>query len=381
MSLWPKQPPLSLYIHIPWCVRKCPYCDFNSHESKDRPEAEYVQKCIEDMTSQSVYGYDRPLESIFFGGGTPSLFQPSSFKKLIQHAERTFGFSKNVEITMEANPGTTEYHDFGEYLNAGINRVSFGIQSFNDDHLRSLGRIHNGNAAINAYNKARNAGVQNINIDLMHGLPNQSEEQAISDLLQAIELKPNHISWYQLTIEPNTAFYNAPPQLPVEDTLATIMQTGFSTLAKNHYMQYEVSAFCLTGQQSKHNTNYWRFGDYIGIGAGAHGKISHPDLGLIRTQRSRQPNHYLESDFKPKDKLTKVVSIEEQGLEFMMNALRLVDGVPKHYLSDRTLLANNVINTILSKPTEAGLIAPHKTHIVTTPTGFKFLDNTLSYFA
>jgi oxygen-independent coproporphyrinogen-3 oxidase len=291
-------PPLSLYVHIPWCVRKCPYCDFNSHAAGESlPEEEYVQALIRELEIELPYAQGRPLQSIFFGGGTPSLFSADNIGRIIQAARRRIGFSDNIEITLEANPGTFEQEKFSGYRSVGVNRLSIGIQSFNDLHLQKLGRIHSGENALAAVAMARQAGFDNFNLDLMHGLPGQTEEEALADLQQAIDLEPTHISWYQLTIEPNTEFYRRPPTLPEDQVLENIQEEGIKKLRDNHFFQYEISAFCRDNRESSHNKNYWQFGDYLGIGAGAHGKITLPDEHrIIRTAKTRHPTDYLQRE-------------------------------------------------------------------------------------
>jgi len=267
-------PPLSLYIHIPWCIRKCPYCDFNSHQANnDIPEAEYVAALCFDLEQDAALAQGRKLTSIFFGGGTPSMFSANAIAQILKDAEAIIGFEPDIEITLEANPGTFEQEKFSGFRAAGVNRLSIGIQSFNDAQLKLLGRVHGRDEALRAVDVAHKAGFDNINLDLMHGLPEQSVNDAKADLAQAIALAPEHISWYQLTIEQNTAFYSAPPILPVEDTLADIQDEGQALLAAAGYAQYEISAYAKNNQRARHNINYWQFGDYLGIGAGAHGKL------------------------------------------------------------------------------------------------------------
>ena len=261
--------PLSLYIHVPWCVRKCPYCDFNSHErSTEIPEQAYLQALIEDFQAETQQAGDRTISTIFIGGGTPSLMSGSFYRQLLDTIRQHSNLASDAEITLEANPGTVEQGRFEAYREAGINRLSIGVQSFNSQHLQALGRIHGANEAIHAATSARQAGFDNFNLDLMHGLPQQSEAQALEDLAQAIELKPSHLSWYELTIEPNTAFYSKPPQQPDLDMMADTEEAGFALLAKHNYQRYEVSAFAQPGRRCRHNLNYWQFGDYLGIEIG-----------------------------------------------------------------------------------------------------------------
>ena len=275
-------PPLSLYIHIPWCIKKCPYCDFNSHELQTSlPEAEYVEALCQDFDRDFEFCGDRPIHSIFIGGGTPSLFQAKSFDSLLQHIQSKTALSDKLEITLEANPGTAEARKFSDYFSAGINRLSLGIQSFDNKQLQNLGRIHSSDESRKAIQFARAAGFDNYNLDLMHGLPGQTLESAMSDLQSAIDFEPRHISWYQLTIEPNTVFYTRPPILPTEPVLNEVEEAGIVLLKQNSFQRYEVSAYSQSNSQSQHNLNYWEFGDYLGIGAGAHGKITMPDSNAI----------------------------------------------------------------------------------------------------
>lgn len=377
-------PPLSLYVHIPWCVRKCPYCDFNSHEaSNSLPEAEYIKALERDLEQDKNKAQGRKLTSIFFGGGTPSLFSASAIADIVKLAERHIGFQENIEITLEANPGTAEYTSFSELLSAGVNRLSMGIQSFNDKHLTKLGRIHSAQEAIDAFNKARKEGFTNINLDLMHGLPQQTPEEACKDLNTAVCLSPEHLSWYQLTIEPNTVFYNKPPKIPQDDTLADIQEAGETVIANNGYRQYEVSAYCQSEQQSKHNLNYWQFGDYLGIGAGAHSKISYFNnqntLRITRYRKKRQPNDYIAT--MTSNTIGHInVPMEKRSLEFMMNILRLRDGAPLSLFEERTGAPFiTIANTIKSLQSQ-GLIADQTEGIKTTPLGFRFLNSVLAQF-
>ncbi len=364
-------PPLSLYVHIPWCVRKCPYCDFNSHEAKQIPEAQYIEALIQDIQQQAEFAQGRSLVSIFFGGGTPSLFQAQSIERIIQAAKDTIGFENNIEITLEANPGTVEQGKFEGYFQAGVNRLSIGIQSFNDQHLAKLGRIHQAEHAHSAIDSARKAGFSNFNLDLMHGLPGQTTEDAMSDLAQAISHQPTHISWYQLTIEPNTEFYKYPPTLPIEDSLHDIQQQGEQQLLDAGYEQYEVSAFSQRGRQAAHNLNYWQFGDYLGIGAGAHGKITQVEVQqIIRTQKTRKPEDYLRNT---QGKFTNVDS-SDLMFEFLMNALRLTSGAETVLFEQRTGTALNQLKQQLQKHIEDGLIEPITEKIKTTQVGQRFLN-------
>lgn len=375
-------PPLSLYVHIPWCVRKCPYCDFNSHESDAKiPENDYLQALFRDLTNDLPWVQNRKIHSIFFGGGTPSLFSANAIEKIIQRAETLIGFEDDVEITLEANPGTAEQQKFADFNAAGVNRLSIGVQSFNNDHLSALGRIHDGDNALKAIEMAQICGFERFNIDLMHGLPNQTRAQAISDLETAISTGATHISWYQLTIEPNTAFYSKPPILPIEDQLADIQDLGLQTLAKAGFEQYEISAFARNDQQCRHNINYWQFGDYLGIGAGAHGKITLPDQNsIIRSAKTRLPKHYLNQDTSALTSDTPIAQ-NQLALEFMMNGLRLTAGVKKDLLNSRTGLSTDQIEDKIEQLNQEGFLKHHPSNYCTTDLGARFLDSLLQRFS
>lgn len=375
-------PPLSLYVHIPWCVRKCPYCDFNSHESAAKiPENDYLQALFRDLTNDLPWVQNRKIHSIFFGGGTPSLFSANAIEKIIQRTETLIGFEDDIEITLEANPGTAEQQKFADFNAAGVNRLSIGVQSFNNDHLSALGRIHDSDNALKAIEMAHICGFERFNIDLMHGLPNQTRAQAVSDIETAINTGATHISWYQLTIEPNTAFYSKPPILPIEDQLADIQDLGQQTLAKADFEQYEISAFARNNQQCKHNINYWQFGDYLGIGAGAHGKITLPDQNsIIRSAKTRLPKHYLNQDTS---QLTsdKPIAQDQLVLEFMMNGLRLTAGVKKDLLNSRTGLSTDQIEDKIEQLNQEGFLKHHPSYFCTTELGARFLDTLLQRFS
>lgn len=334
-----ERPPLSLYIHIPWCTRKCPYCDFNSHEaSPTLPESKYISALINDFEDECsrLEDSDAELVSIFIGGGTPSLFSGESYAHLLQQIKLKLPFSDQIEITLEANPGTAEIERFYAYREAGINRLSIGVQSFNDNSLQQLGRIHSSDDAIKAIEMANNAGFNNLNIDLMHGLPTQSVEQALDDLRIAKNNNPAHISWYQMTIEPNTIFFRHPPALPEEQLLEEISDNGYKLLEDSGYRQYEVSSYAARKQVSIHNYNYWSFGDYLGIGAGAHGKLSLiNESKLVRTRKLKQPNHYI-SALNGRTAELKEIPTQEVTIEFLMNALRLRDGFSQRQFESRT---------------------------------------------
>ncbi len=375
--------PLSLYIHIPWCVRKCPYCDFNSHQMPDEiPEADYIEALLRDLESELPHIWGRPIESIFIGGGTPSLFSAQGIDTLLCGLRERLPLRPTTEITLEANPGTFEQERFSAYREAGINRLSIGIQSYNAKHLKALGRIHNAKEAINAAHIAKQAGFDNFNLDLMHGLPQQSPDQAMHDLQQAISLKPTHISWYQLTIEKNTLFHHSPPLLPDDDHLWQIQQQGQSLLADAGYTHYEVSAYAQKNRQCIHNINYWEFGDYLGIGAGAHGKITQPDGTITRHQKYRQPAKYIEKA-RQGEARSATTTLQEQDkiFEFMLNALRLKKGFSKAVFERRTGLALRRIDSRIKQATHQGLL--HQTRddqYCATKQGWLFLNNLIEIF-
>ncbi|MFZ7217294.1 radical SAM family heme chaperone HemW [Avibacterium avium] len=341
----PLFPPLSLYVHIPWCVQKCPYCDFNSHAQKGGiPEQEYIAHLLSDLRQdlaryQASIG-DRTLHSIFIGGGTPSLFSAQSIAQLLQGIEQQIPFAPNIEITLEANPGTAEASRFAGYVEAGVNRLSLGIQSFDDEKLQRLGRIHNSAEAKNAVQMAKDAGFKRINLDLMHGLPNQTLTQALDDLRQAIALEPSHLSWYQLTIEPNTMFAYRPPTLPDDDALWDIFEQGHRLLSQAGYGQYETSAYAKAGDQCRHNLNYWRFGDYLAIGCGAHGKLTFPNGDIFRFSKTKHPKGYMRGEYLYEEK---PIPLDERPFEFFMNRFRLLEPVPKIEFENLTGLSCDVI--------------------------------------
>lgn len=371
-------PPLSLYVHIPWCVRKCPYCDFNSHAAPTQlPENAYVDALLRDLQLELEHTAVRPLSSIFIGGGTPSLFSATAFARLLAGIQDILPWQDAIEITLEANPGTFEQAKFAAYRQLGINRLSIGIQSFNDQHLTQLGRVHNANEAQQAVAIAQQAGFTNINLDLMHGLPEQNLTQALADLTCAIELQPNHISWYQLTIEPNTVFWSQPPVLPEDDNLWDIQQAGQELLAAQGFIQYEISAYAKPDKQAQHNLNYWQFGDYIGIGAGAHGKISSLDGRILRYWKTRQPNDYLNNQSRAGEQL---LNNSELPFEFLMNALRLSKGVPSQLFSQRTGLPLTLLQESWQTAQNKGLMLANPQRLATTEQGALFLNDLLQIF-
>lgn len=320
-------PPLSLYAHVPWCVRKCPYCDFNSHQKNgELPEDTYIDALIADFLADLDCVQGRPLQSIFIGGGTPSLFSARAYARLFSELQRHVAFAPDIEVTLEANPGTAERAKFADYRRAGINRLSIGIQSFDAAQLQHLGRIHDPDDARKAIDFARAAGFDNLNLDLMYGLKDQTPEAALRDLETAMAFTPEHLSWYQLTIEPNTEFFKRPPTLPGEDALIDIQDAGLALLAQRGFGRYEISAFAQPGRQARHNLNYWRFGDYLGIGAGAHGKITRPDTGeILRTRKKKQPAHFLETPGKAMAEVLPIAP-QERAIEYLLNVLRLSEG-------------------------------------------------------
>jgi len=379
--------PLSLYIHIPWCVEKCPYCDFNSHSIKDQfnlsdHEDEYIHALFLDLEQTLPDIWGRSIDSIFIGGGTPSLFSGEAIDKLLSGIRARLMLKADIEITLESNPGTAEAKNYNDYRSAGINRLSIGVQSFSASQLNNLGRIHTANEAINAYQMARDAGFERINLDLMFALPGQTVNEALQDLKQAIALNPDHLSWYQLTIEPNTVFYQQPPKnLPDDDLTWEIQSAGFELLERSGFHQYEISAWCKTKQESMHNLNYWTFGDYIGIGAGAHGKITNfSEQKVFRTRRKKQPSLWLGSESAGSLILRDAILKEDLALEFMMNVLRLNDGVELNYFTERTGLPLSTISKELFIAKQKGFIENKEHQIQATEKGRMFLNDLLALF-
>lgn len=325
-----RNPPVALYVHFPWCIQKCPYCDFNSHTLRNElPEATYIQHLLDDLSQDASWVADREISSIFIGGGTPSLISAEGIARLLEGVRQRVALSPMAEITLEANPGASEAQRFLGYKQAGVNRLSMGVQSFQERHLTHLGRIHSCGEAVAAVGYAKQAGLTRFNLDLMHGLPEQGVANALEDLTMAIALSPSHLSWYQLTIEPNTPFYSRPPELPDDDVLWEIQAAGDEVLAKAGYQQYEISAYAKPGQQCLHNLNYWRYGDYLGIGCGAHGKITFADEGkILRTVKTKHPRGYMDLAKPYRDQLTEVEK-QDRPFEFFMNRFRLVESCPK----------------------------------------------------
>lgn len=370
----------ALYIHIPWCIRKCPYCDFNSHKSPDTiPEENYVDQLIADFRAELDWISVHSISSIFIGGGTPSLFSAQAYVRLFDAINQLVPLAPQLEITLEANPGTIEQRRFNEYRQAGINRLSLGIQSFNAAHLKTLGRIHDDRQAHRAIEAARNAGFNNINIDLMHGLPGQSIAEGLEDLNQALSYHPEHLSWYQLTIEPNTVFYKKRPTLPSEDEACLLEEKGFELLHAAGFERYEISAFCRQNKYSAHNLNYWLFGDYLGIGAGAHGKLTDPNGLIYRTRKQRQPTDYL-NPAKAFLAEKEQVSLEALPFEFMLNTTRLNQPISKQLFEERTGLSFQQIKPIMDKAAQQGLIMLHEKYWQITPLGRRYTNNLEAMF-
>ncbi|HSH88226.1 MAG TPA: radical SAM family heme chaperone HemW [Methylophilus sp.] len=373
-------PPLSLYIHIPWCVRKCPYCDFNSHEARQEiPEAAYVDALIADLEQATPLVWGRKIRSVFFGGGTPSIFSAESIDKILSHVRMLTPLEYGAEVTLEANPGTVDIANFKGYRDAGVNRVSLGIQSFQPQYLKALGRIHDLEQALAAAELALHT-FDKVNLDVMYALPEQSLEDALVDAETACQLKPAHLSFYHLTLEPNTPFHRTPPSLPDDDTSATMQEEIEKILAANGYQHYETSGFAQPGQQCQHNLNYWTFGDYLGIGAGAHSKLSFHDR-IIRQSRHKHPKRYLESVATGQMVDSEwQIGREDLAFEFMMNALRLVDGVEVGLFQQRTGLPLRVIQTQMQEAQQKGLLEQLGGVIKPTLLGQRFLNTLLEMF-
>ena len=383
MQLTP--PPLSLYIHIPWCVQKCPYCDFNSHAQKGLiPEAEYIQHLLADL-SQDLTAYQaaighRKIHSIFIGGGTPSLFSAEGIAYLLKEVEKRIAFEPNIEITLEANPGTAEAARFLGYAEGGVTRISMGIQSFEPEKLLKLGRIHDSQEAIQAVKFAQDSaksGLKSFNIDLMHGLPNQSVQQALADLETGIALNPPHLSWYQLTIEPNTMFYYRKPTLPDDDALWEIFEQGHQLLTSAGYEQYETSAYAKKGFQCQHNLNYWRFGDYLAIGCGAHGKITFPTGEIYRFSKTKHPKGYMRGEYRYHQEQ---IEFADRPFEFFMNRFRLLEAVPKSEFEAYTGLNETAVRPTMDWALTQNYITENASHWQITEHGKLFLYELLEAF-
>ena len=373
--------PLSLYVHLPWCVRKCPYCDFNSHEIKDGsfPEREYVDAVVRDLKFSADLFRGRKLESVFLGGGTPSLMSIAGIGAILEAVDAVCGLPAGTEITLEANPGASDNGRFAGYRNLGVNRLSVGAQSFDDARLAAIGRIHDAGEARAAVTAAAAAGFTDINIDLMYGLPGQTAQGALADLAAAVSLEPAHISWYQLTIEPNTVFHAKPPPLPGDDITWEMQTRGADYLARQGYRQYEVSAWSRPGSECRHNLNYWEFGDYLGVGAGAHGKVTNGTV--TRQSRLRVPQSYMRaagSDAAIAAQRT--LGQQDLILEFMLNALRLKNGAPLSRFSARTGLAPARVQAQVDAARADGLLEHEPGLLKATQKGARYLNDLLQYF-
>jgi len=378
-------PPLALYVHLPWCVRKCPYCDFNSHvvPAAGLPERAYLAALLDDLEFAARDCAGRELVSVFFGGGTPSLFAAQSVGRVLERAGRLFRAVPDLEVTLEANPGTVERGRFADYRAAGVTRVSLGAQSFDDDRLAALGRIHSSRETLAAVAELRAAGLDNFNLDLMYALPSQTLEGALDDLEQALRLEPTHVSHYQLTLEPGTAFERRPPPLPDDEAAFAMQGACESRLAAAGFRQYEVSAYAAAGRECRHNLNYWRFGDYLGIGAGAHGKLTDPVAGaVVRTARVRQPGRYLAAD-TPAARVeeSRRVSADELAFEFFLNALRLVEGFDAALFESRTGLSwASVAGPVADAESRGLLRAEPQDRWTPTLLGRRFLNDLQALF-
>ncbi|MCZ6500053.1 MAG: radical SAM family heme chaperone HemW [Gammaproteobacteria bacterium] len=371
-------PPLSLYVHLPWCISKCPYCDFNSHALKGNlPEHAYLASLTRDLERSADELGNRPVQSIFFGGGTPSLFSAGGLGVFLEKVARLLPLEPDIEITLEANPGTIERGAFADYRAAGINRVSLGAQSFDDEKLKALGRIHCAGETVSSVRELEKAGLANFNLDLMYGLPDQSPDQAVDDLAQAISLAPAHISHYQLTLEPNTLFAAKPPELPGHDLCWEMQQECQSTLADAGFDHYEVSAYAQAGRRCRHNLNYWTFADYLGLGAGAHGKLSDDD-GVRRDWRLRHPAAYMAASDPIEG--TRILTAEEKLFEFMLNALRLEHGFSTDLLWERTGLDYAFCAPPLAEAVDKGLLTIDESHCRPSEIGLNFRDNLVAIF-
>ena len=380
MSL-PLQPPLALYVHFPWCVRKCPYCDFNSHQLRgDLPELRYVEILLNDLDRDLAQIGEVQFVSVFLGGGTPSLFSATAIDDLLSGLAQRGLLSAQTEITLEVNPGTLDANRFRGFRDAGVNRISIGVQSFNDVHLQRLGRIHDAKTALRAIERAQAAGFDNLNIDLMFGLPEQTVEEGLADLEMGVSLEPAHLSYYQLTIEPNTAFYKTPPSLPSEDCVFDLFDASSSRLRAAGYERYEVSAWAKESNRCQHNLNYWQFADYLGVGAGAHSKITNlAESRITRAVKHKHPGAYLAADNDGNYTMSsRVVSCEERVFEFMLNALRLKGGVSWALFEERTGVRREAISDLIAKATGRGLLASNL--LCPTELGERFLDDLVSIF-
>ncbi|MEO0437242.1 MAG: radical SAM family heme chaperone HemW [Pseudomonadota bacterium] len=370
-------PPVGLYVHIPWCEKKCPYCDFNSHVASTIPEDDYVTALLKDFEVE-MSGESRAIETVFIGGGTPSLFSEESIRKLLTGIRQRGELRTDAEVTMEANPSSIEADRLRGYVDAGVTRFSLGIQSFNDKALSALGRVHSGKTARQAIRCAAASGATSFNLDLMHGLPGQSVENGLEDIATSLTDRPPHISWYQLTIEPNTRFYKYPPTLPVEHVLGDLEDQGVAMLDQAGYRRYEVSAWALPGEECQHNLNYWTFGDYVAIGAGAHGKLTGSDAQVIRYSKTRRPEDYLKETGKSRRSLRALDEVDRCG-EFAMNALRLSAGFSLELFEARTGLEAVRIQHLLEELQQEGLLEK-SSKVKATALGWRFLDDLVGRF-
>lgn len=374
--------PLSLYVHLPWCLHKCPYCDFNSYRAAGAvPEHPYVDALLRDLDAEADLVAGRPIESVFIGGGTPSLFAGSAIARLLEGVRARVDVADDAEITLEANPGASDAARFAAYRRAGVTRLSIGVQSFRTTQLRALGRVHDEHDAERAVRAAHAAGFDNVNVDLMYGLPGDSVAGAIGDVERAVALEPSHVSWYQLTLEPHTAFHRRPPPLPPEDVLLEIETRCRALLASAGYERYEVSAYARSGYRCRHNLNYWRFGDYIGIGAGAHGKVTAPDGAVVRRAKTRNPRTYMEvAGTDAAVRIERITAPSDIVLEFMMNALRLADGVAVDEFEASTGQRVGSIEAPLAAAIDRGWIERDGSRIRPTPRGYALLNEVLALF-
>lgn len=381
MPIFETRLPVSLYIHIPWCVQKCPYCDFNSHAMKDLlPEEKYVAALLDEFERRAHLLQGRPLISIFFGGGTPSLFSGNSIGAILEGIAKHVVFAPDIEITLEANPGTIDQARFGDFRHAGVNRLSIGIQSLQNDKLKTLGRIHDRDHAMQAIHYAKKAGFENFNLDIMYGLPNQTMDEALGDIRDAMQFEPTHFSWYQLTIEPNTLFYRERPTLPVDDLIWEMQLAGQALLKEHGFLQYEISAYSQAGRNCRHNRNYWEFGDYLGIGAGAHSKITDFETGeILRFAQVRHPKDYLQAEKRHIFQPTTVQSTDII-FEFMLNALRLTEGVPMKLFTEQTGLPVAVIKEKVASAIAQGLLMNEVERLCPTEKGLTFLNDLTGMF-
>ena len=376
-------PPLSLYVHLPWCVRKCPYCDFNSYEARGPlPDIEYVDAVLRDLRSELPNVKGRHVQTVFIGGGTPSLFSAAAIERLLRGVAADLTLARDAEITLEANPGAVDAAGFAAFRTAGVNRLSIGIQSLRDGRLRALGRVHDSREARRAVELARTAGFMNINLDFMYALPDDDAAGALTDLQEAVELAPAHLSWYQLTLEPNTAFERRPPALPADETVTEIETRGRELLAAAGFVRYEISAYSQPGQQCAHNLNYWHFGDYLGVGAGAHGKITLPDMQAIeRRAKTRNPRTYVETAGAPSAcNAQRLTEPREIAVEFLLNSLRVLEGVPQEWFVERAGLPLEAIAAPRREAVDRGWLADEPGRLRATPAGREVLNRLLELF-